>query len=155
LEDKVIDSRPSKDGVSIRRRRECLGCGARFTTYEALERAEVRVVKRDGRRELLDRQKLLNSLTMACEKRPVAFEEIERAVEDILQQLESTQGSEVTSRLLGAHVMEALHRLDPVAYVRYASIYREFQEVGDFIEEIESLGRRVARTPDQAELFGA
>jgi transcriptional repressor NrdR len=72
-----------------------------------------------------------------------------------LQQLESTQGSEVTSRLLGAHVMEALHRLDPVAYVRYASIYREFQEVGDFIEEIESLGRRVARTPDQAELFGA
>jgi transcriptional repressor NrdR len=155
LEDKVIDSRPSKDGVSIRRRRECLGCGARFTTYEALERAEVRVVKRDGRRELLDRQKLLNSLTKACEKRPVAFEEIERAVEDILQQLESTQGSEVTSRLLGAHVMEALHRLDPVAYVRYASIYREFQEVGDFIEEIESLGRRVARTPDQAELFGA
>ena len=155
LEDKVIDSRPSKDGASIRRRRECLGCATRFTTYEALERAELRVVKRDGRRELLDRQKLLNSIAKACEKRPVAFEDLEGAVEEILQELEAAQDREVTSRILGAHVMGALHRLDPVAYVRYASIYREFQEVGDFIEEIESLERRVARTPDQKELFEA
>jgi transcriptional repressor NrdR len=155
IDDKVIDSRLSKDGVSIRRRRECLGCEMRFTTYEVLEHNEMRVVKRDGRRETLDRQKLLTSIVKACEKRPIDLEQMERAVEDILQELESQQDREISSKKLGAHVMSRLHGIDPVAYVRYASVYREFQEVGDFIEEIESLEKRVASTPDQRELFKA
>lgn len=155
IDDKVIDSRLSKDGVSIRRRRECLGCEARFTTYEVLEHNEMRVVKRDGRREPLDRQKLLASIAKACEKRPISMEQMERTVEDILQELESPQDHEIGSKKLGAHVMSRLHALDPVAYVRYASVYREFQEVGDFIEEIESLEKRIARTPNQRELFKA
>jgi len=153
LDDKVIDSRLSKEGTSIRRRRECLGCETRFTTYEVLERNEIRVVKRDGRREALDRRKLLGSIVKACEKRPIALEQLERAVEEILQELESLQEREIGSKQLGAHVMSRLHALDPVAYVRYASVYREFQEVGDFLEEIESLEKRVARSPDQTELF--
>jgi transcriptional repressor NrdR len=151
----VIDSRLSKDGVSIRRRRECLGCETRFTTYEVLEHNEMRVVKRDGRRETLDRQKLLSSIVKACEKRPIDLEQMERAVEDILQELETQQDREISSKKLGAQVMSRLHAIDPVAYVRYASVYREFQEVGDFIDEIESLEKRVARTPDQRELFKA
>ena len=155
LEDKVIDSRLSKDGANIRRRRECLACESRFTTYEALERTELRVIKKDGRHEVLDRLKLLNSISKACEKRPVGLEEMEGAVENILQDLESLQEREVTSKKLGALIMAKLHTLDPVAYVRYASVYRQFQEVGDFIEEIESLGRRVVSTPNQTELFKA
>ena len=153
LDDKVIDSRLSKEGNSIRRRRECLSCETRFTTYEVLERNEIRVIKRDGRRESLDRRKLLASIVKACEKRPIALDQMERSVEEILQELESLQEREIGSKQLGAHVMSRLHMLDPVAYVRYASVYREFQEVGDFLEEIESLERRVALTPDQAELF--
>ena len=153
IDDKVIDSRLSKDGVSIRRRRECLGCETRFTTYEVLEHNEMRVVKRDGRREPLDRKKLLSSIVKACEKRPIGLEQMEHAVEDILQELETQQDREISSKKLGAHVMSRLHTIDPVAYVRYASVYREFQEVGDFIDEIESLEKRVARTPDQRELF--
>lgn len=155
LEDKVIDSRLSKDGANIRRRRECLSCETRFTTYEALERTELRVIKKDGRHEVLDRQKLLNSISKACEKRAVGLEDMEGAVEEILQDLESLQEREVTSKKLGALIMAKLHALDPVAYVRYASVYRQFQEVGDFIDEIESLGRRVVSTPDQKELFKA
>jgi transcriptional repressor NrdR len=115
----------------------------------------MRVVKRDGRREPLDRKKLLSSIVKACEKRPIGLEQMERAVEDILQELETQQDREVSSKKLGAHVMSRLHTIDPVAYVRYASVYREFQEVGDFIDEIESLEKRVARTPDQRELFKA
>jgi transcriptional repressor NrdR len=153
LDDKVIDSRPSKDGVSIRRRRECLGCENRFTTYEALERTEIRVIKRDGRHEILDRQKLLNSIAKACEKRPIGLEQMERSVEDILQELESFDTREISSKRLGALVMVQLHTLDQVAYVRYASVYREFQEIGDFLEEIESLEKRIARSPAQRELF--
>lgn len=153
LDDKVIDSRLSKDGATIRRRRECLDCQSRFTTYEVLERNELRVIKRDGRHELFERNKLLGSIGKACEKRSVTLEAIEHVVEDILQEIENSQEREFSSKHLGALVMARLHALDPVAYVRYASVYRQFQEVGDFIEEIESLGRRVALTPDQAELF--
>jgi transcriptional repressor NrdR len=153
LDDKVIDSRLSKEGTSIRRRRECLLCETRFTTYEVLERNEIRVVKRDGRREALERKKLLGSIAKACEKRPIALEHMERLVEEILQELEALQEREIGSKQLGARVMNRLHALDPVAYVRYASVYREFQEVGDFLEEIESLEKRVAASPDQAELF--
>lgn len=155
LDDKVIDSRLSKDGVSIRRRRECLDCETRFTTYEVLERADLRVVKRDASREAFDRSKLLNSIAKACEKRPVPIDDIERATEDILQELESLPDREITSRHIGALAMNRLHALDHVAYVRYASVYRQFQEVGDFIEEIQSLERRPPPSPDQTELFNA
>jgi len=153
LEDKVNDSRLSKDGGSIRRRRECIGCGARFTTYEQLERLEMRAIKRDGRHEPFDRQKLLGSIAKACEKRPIGIEEMEEAVEQIMMDLESGQEREVSTRVIGAKVMDRLHGLDPVAYVRFASVYRQFQEIGDFIDEIQSFEKRVRRTPDQPEFF--
>lgn len=155
LDDKVIDSRLSREGTSIRRRRECLECEARFTTYEELERVEMRVVKRDGRHEPLDRQKLLSSIVKACEKRPVGLDAIEAAVEEILQALEGGEEREVESRLIGAMVMEKLHGLDAIAYVRYASVYRQFQEIGDFLEEIQSLKRKARRSSAQPELFPA
>jgi len=155
LEDKVIDSRLSKDGGSIRRRRECLACETRYTTYEEIERVELRAIKRDGRHEPFDRHKLQTSIVKACEKRPVALEQIERLVEDILLEFETEQKREIPTRAIGAKVMERLHPLDPIAYVRYASVYRQFQEVGDFIEEIQSLERRAVRAPGQQELFKA
>jgi len=153
LEDKVIDSRLSKDGGSIRRRRECLGCETRYTTYEQLERIEFRAVKRDGRHEPFDRNKLLGSITKACEKRPIGLEEMEDATEAIIHELEVEQEREVPTRVIGAKVMDKLHGLDPVAYVRYASVYRQFQEIGDFIEEIQSFEKRAGRTQAQPELF--
>lgn len=155
LEDKVIDSRLAKDGASIRRRRECLICETRYTTYEELERLELRAIKRDGRHEPLDRQKLLGSIAKACEKRPISLETMEKAVEEILLDLEASQEREIPTRMIGAKVMEKLHAIDPVAYVRFASVYRQFQEIGDFIEEIQSFEKRVGRTPAQPELFKA
>ncbi len=153
LEDKVIDSRLSKDGAAIRRRRECLECEDRYTTYEQLERIELRVVKRDGRLEPLDRHKLFGSIAKACEKRPIGIDEMERSVEEIILDLEAAQEREIPSRVVGAKVMEKLHALDPVAYVRYASVYRQFQEIGDFIDEIQSFEKRAGRSPTQPELF--
>lgn len=153
LEDKVIDSRLSKDGASIRRRRECLKCENRYTTYEEIERLELRAIKRDGRHEPFERHKLLSSITKACEKRPIGIEDMERAVEDIIHELETAQQREIPTRIIGAKVMEKLHAIDPVAYVRYASVYRQFQEIGDFIEEIQSFEKRSGRTPAQPELF--
>lgn len=153
LDDKVIDSRLSKDGTTIRRRRECLQCHFRLTTYESWERMELRVRKRDGRHEPFDRKKLLLSVRKACEKRPVSTEQMEQMVEDVYQELEAAQENEVTSQFLGSLVMNRLHSVDQVAYVRFASVYRKFQEVSEFIEEIESLGRRVPTTDDQPEFF--
>ncbi len=155
LEDKVIDSRLSKDGASIRRRRECLECETRYTTYEEIERIELRAIKRDGRHEAFERGKLLTSLVKACEKRPISIELLERAAEEIMQELEAEQTREISTKLIGAKVMERLHVLDPIAYVRYASVYRQFQEIGDFIEEIQSYEKRTLRTGDQQELFKA
>lgn len=155
LEDKVIDSRLSKEGNSIRRRRECLDCETRFTTYEEIERLELRAIKRDGRHEPFDRHKLLSSFIKACEKRPISIEEIDRGVQEIITELESGNHREVPTKQIGLKVMEKLHGLDPVAYVRYASVYREFQEIGDFIEEIQSFEKRGAKTPAQPELFNA
>jgi transcriptional repressor NrdR len=155
LEDKVIDSRLSKDGASIRRRRECLSCETRYTTYEEIELIEMRAIKRDGRHEPLDRHKLATSLVKACEKRPISVEQIEQAVEEILQDFEAEQKREIPTREIGAMVMEKLHALDPIAYVRYASVYRQFQEIGDFIEEVQSFEKRSARTAAQPELFKA
>ena len=156
LQDKVIDSRLSRDGDSIRRRRECLACETRYTTYEEIERVELRAIKRDGRHEPFDRHKLLTSLVKACEKRPIGMEQIERAVEELLHELESQQKREIPTRLIGAMVMEKLHAIDPIAYVRYASVYRQFQEIGDFIEEIQTYQeKQSSRSSAQPELFQA
>jgi transcriptional repressor NrdR len=155
LDDKVIDSRLSKDGSCIRRRRECLLCETRFTTYEQVERIELRAIKRDGRHEPFDRNKLLGSFVKACEKRSISIETMETCVEEIITDLEGSQQREISTKQIGLKVMEKLHALDPVAYVRYASVYREFQEIGDFIEEIQSLERKGVKTPAQPELFNA
>jgi len=130
-----------------------LECEDRYTTYEQLERIELRVVKRDGRLEPLDRHKLFGSIAKACEKRPIGIDEMERSVEEIILDLEAAQEREIPSRVVGAKVMEKLHALDPVAYVRYASVYRQFQEIGDFIDEIQSFEKRAGRSPTQPELF--
>src|SRR5471030_1769134 len=153
LEDKVIDSRLSKDGRAIRRRRECVGCDHRFTTYEEIERADLRVMKRDGRSEPLSKQKLLSGMIKACEKRPVSVEHIEKAAEEIVLELESEFQREIPSHVIGAKVMDKLHQLDEVAYVRYASVYRHFQDIGEFIHEIQSLERRAKKNTLQPELF--
>jgi len=153
VEDKVIDSRLSKDGTSIRRRRECLACEARFTTYEQIERVELLAVKRDGRREPFDRQKLLGSFIKACEKRPISLEVIETSVNAVISDLEGGQEREIPTKMIGAKVMEKLHSVDPVAYVRFASVYRRFEDIGEFIEEIQSLERRAVVSDDQKELF--
>ena len=153
IDDKVIDSRTGKDGTSIRRRRVCLSCGNRFTTYESIERLDLRVIKRDGRSEAFDPQKILNSFTKACEKRPITREQIERMVDDLHVRLESSGVIDIPSREIGLRVMEKLRALDPVAYVRYASVYREFQEVGDFLEEIQTLERSALLSADHPELF--
>ena len=153
LEDKVIDSRLSKDGASIRRRRECIVCEHRFTTYEEIERADIRVIKRDGRGEPFDRHKLLSGITKACEKRPIGIETLEKAAEDIIHDLEQNHGREIATSLIGAKVMQKLHEIDEVAYVRYASVYRQFQDIGEFIDEIQSLERRIKPNVLQADLF--
>jgi transcriptional repressor NrdR len=153
LKDKVLDSRPSKDGTSVRRRRECMLCGYRYTTYEQIERTELRVVKRDGTRESLNREKLMSGLVKACEKRPVPMDRLDRAVEEILTELHKDHLSEVPSSVIGAKVMDKLHQIDPVAYVRYVSVYRQFEDVGEFIREIQSLARRASRDPFQRRLF--
>ena len=155
LEDKVIDSRPSKDGKSIRRRRECVSCGFRYTTYEQIEQAEIRVLKRDGRSEPFDKSKIVNGMLKACEKRPVTLSMIEASVEDLVSALEASFEREVPSRTVGAKVMEALHSLDEIAYVRYASVYRQFEDLGEFIDEIQQLGTRPKRSVLQTEMFKA
>jgi transcriptional repressor NrdR len=153
LEDKVIDSRAAKAGAAIRRRRECLACQHRFTTYEEIERRDLRVIKRDGRHEPFDRQKLLGGMIKACEKRPVGYDALERAVEEIIQELEQAYDHEVPTNAIGIRVMERLHSMDEVAYIRYASVYRQFQDIGEFINEIESLGRKIKRNALQPDLF--
>jgi len=153
VEDRVIDSRPVSHFTGIRRRRVCLQCEHRFTTYEQIERADLRVIKRDGRSEAFDRQKLYSGITKACEKRPVSLETIDRAVSEIINEIEGRHLSEVPAKDLGARVMEKLHAIDAVAYVRYASVYRQFQDVGEFIDEIQMLERRPFRSRLQPELF--
>jgi transcriptional repressor NrdR len=153
LEDRVIDSRAAKDGASIRRRRECIQCNHRFTTYEEIERVSIRVIKRDGRSEPFERAKLVSGLNKACEKRPISLDAIEQSVEEIFSDLEANHGREVSSSLIGAKVMEKLHALDEVAYVRYASVYRHFADIGEFIDEIQNLGRKVKPSAHQTELF--
>lgn len=134
--DGVIDSRMAKNASSIRRRRECLKCGRRFTTYEYVEMTPLMVAKKDGRREPFDRQKLMNGLLKACEKRPVGIEQIEKLIDDIERRLEKKHEREVNSKEIGELVMKSLHELDEIAYVRFASVYRQFKDVGQFVKEL-------------------
>ena len=138
-ESKVIDSRPAEEGTTIRRRRECLSCGKRFTTYEIIERLPLLVVKRDGRRPSFDRMKLISGMVKACEKRPVAVDEIERIADEIEQELQSSLEREVASDQIGEMVMDRLKALDQVAYVRFASVYRQFKDIKTFLDELNKL----------------
>jgi transcriptional repressor NrdR len=138
-ENKVIDSRISKDGKAIRRRRECLGCNRRFTTYEFVEDILPMVVKKDGRREQFDRMKIRNGVMKACEKRPISMEAMEKIVENVEQACQEFQGEEIPSTVVGEKVMNELKVLDGVAYVRFASVYRQFRDVGEFMSELKDL----------------
>lgn len=138
-ESKVIDSRVSKTGSLIRRRRECESCGRRFTTYEKVEEPAVSIVKKDGRREVFDRKKIATGIRKACEKRPVAAETIEDVVDKIEQWVLWHGEEEVASSAIGEKVMEELHKLDEVAYVRFASVYRSFKDINEFMSELQEL----------------
>ena len=138
-ESKVIDSRPAEEGSTIRRRRECLSCGKRFTTYEIMERLPLLVVKKDGRRQSFDRVKLLNGMVRACEQRPVPMAELEAIVDDIEQELQNSLEREVSSVKIGEMVMDRLKNLDEVAYVRFASVYRQFKDINTFMDELNKL----------------
>lgn len=138
-DDRVVDSRESRDGATIRRRRECLSCGRRFTSYEQIEAIPYLVVKVDGRREEFNRQKLLTGLLKASEKRPIPARRQEEIVEHIEQQLHHREEREISTSEIGSIVMGRLRDLDPVAYVRFASVYRRFEDIGSFVEEIQSL----------------
>ncbi len=138
-EDKVVDSRASAEGSAIRRRRECLSCGKRFTTYEHVEEERLMVIKKDGRREPFDRNKLLGGLLKACEKRPISMDQIENLVDEIERDISRQAEREVPSRQIGERVMQRLHELDPIAYVRFASVYREFKDAEQFMRELNDL----------------
>ncbi len=139
LEDKVIDSRLSQDGNTTRRRRECLQCGKRFTTYERVEETLPLVIKKDGARESFDRTKILSGIMKACEKRPVSMEEIEKAVDRLEMKFLDSGEREIPSSVVGESVMEELKKLDEVAYVRFASVYREFRDINEFMKELKDL----------------
>ena len=136
---KVIDSRHTEDGHAIRRRRECVSCGKRFTTYEKIEQMILMVIKKDGSREAFDRNKIMNGIIKACEKRPVPMAEIEKVVDEIERGLNNMMEKEVESTFIGELIMESLRKLDEVAYVRFASVYRQFTDVNTFVAEIEKL----------------
>jgi transcriptional repressor NrdR len=153
MNDRVIDSRAIQDGERIRRRRQCVACSTRYTTYEEMEQIELRVLKRNGRLEPFHRYKILTSLSKACEKRPIKLDVLERIVDEVVTEIGAETGREVPSRLIGLRAMEKLQAIDPVAYVRYASIYRQFQEAGEFVDEVEQMKHRSPRRADQPELF--
>ena len=138
-ESKVIDSRPTDEGTRIRRRRECLECNRRFTTYEIVESLPIVVVKKDSSRELFDRDKLFNGMLRACQKRPVSLQELERAVDEIEAQLQNSLEREIPAARIGECAMEKLRDLDEIAYIRFASVYRQFKDIGSFHEEIQKL----------------
>ena len=139
LESKVIDSRPAEEGATIRRRRECLACGKRFTTYEIMERLPLIVVKRDGSRQTFDKIKIMNGMLRACEKRPVSVEALEKITDEIEQELQNSLEREVSTTEIGEMVMTRLKDIDEVAYVRFASVYRQFKDVNTFLEELQKL----------------
>ena len=138
-ESKVIDSRPAEEGASIRRRRECLSCAKRFTTYETVESLPMVVVKKDGSRQSFDRQKVLGGMLRACEKRPVPLAELEKIAEEIEQDLQNSMEREISTEAIGEKVMERLRTVDQVAYVRFASVYRQFKDIDTFMAELNKL----------------
>ena len=138
-ESKVIDSRPAEENISIRRRRECLSCTKRFTTYEKVESFPMMVVKKDGSRQTFDRRKVLSGMIRACEKRPVSAAELEKIVGEIEQDIQNSMEREITTRAIGERVMERLRMVDQVAYVRFASVYREFKDIDTFMTELHKL----------------
>ena len=139
LENKVIDARLSKDGCVIRRRRDCDECGRRFTTYERIEEILPMVIKKDGRREVFDRGKVLSGLKRACEKRPVSVEDLEKIVDKMEQSLQESGDKEIPTSNIGERIMKELHELDEVAYVRFASVYRQFKDINQFMDELKDL----------------
>lgn len=146
-DDKVIDSRAVKDGSGVRRRRECTSCGHRFTTYEGIIQSELRVIKRNGLPEDFDRDKLFHGISNACYKRPISSDEILRAVDEITVELQNRYDRDVPSSEIGALAMDRLRRMDQVAYVRFASVYRKFKDVEEFIDEIRALGENTGAKP--------
>ncbi len=142
LEDRVVDSREAQEGQVTRRRRECLGCKGRFTTYERIEEVLPQVVKKDGRREAFDRRKILEGVVTACEKRPVSAEQIEALVAGVEREVTDLGEREIPTSAIGESVMRRLRSLDEVAYVRFASVYRAFRDVGEFMAELERLARK-------------
>ena len=144
LEDKVVDSREAQDGQATRRRRECLGCARRFTTYERIEDVLPQVVKKDGRREAFDRAKIVDGVATACQKRPVSAEQIEALVSEVEREVQEMGEREIRTSAIGEAVMQRLRKLDEVAYVRFASVYRAFRDVGEFMSELETLARKGA-----------
>lgn len=144
---RVVDSRPADEGNSIRRRRECLRCLKRFTTYETIERMTLSIMKRDGSRQVYDRKKLREGLLKACEKRPVALEQIEQIVDRIEQKIFSSPSDEVSSQMIGELVMEQLRKVDEIAYVRFASVYRQFKDINTFVAELNSMLTEKTETP--------
>ena len=139
IEDKVVDSREAKDGDSIRRRRECLECGRRFTSYERIDEIPYMVVKKDGKRESLDRNKVLAGLMRACEKRPISMTQLESIVDEIEKEIQDSSDREMPTSDIGKIIMRRLKALDKVAYVRFASVYRSFRDVGEFMSELKDL----------------
>ncbi len=139
IDNKVIDSRPGKDGDAIRRRRECVVCGRRFTTYEHIEEMPVMIIKKDGRREVFNSEKVRSGLKRACEKRNISINVLEQFIDDLEHDLKETGEKEIPSSIIGEKIMAKLHEIDDVAYVRFASVYREFKDVNDFVSELKSL----------------
>ena len=139
IESKVIDSRPTDDNTAIRRRRECLSCAQRFTTYEKVETIPLIVVKKNGNRESFDRNKLMNGIIKSCEKRPVSIEQIEHMVNDIESEIQKIAKKEVSSTAIGEEIMKRLKDVDEVAYVRFASVYRQFKDVNSFMDELKTM----------------
>lgn len=142
LDSKVVDSRPTEEGASIRRRRECIACGRRFTTYEQIEMVPMTVKKKSGGIDVFDRNKILKGLIKSCEKRPVSLESMEAVVDDIEATLQSKMVKQITSDEIGEMILERLKDLDEVAYVRFASVYRRFQDIDSFLKELEELKKR-------------
>jgi transcriptional repressor NrdR len=138
-ETKVLDSRPAEEGKAIRRRRECENCRERFTTYERVEEIPLLVIKKDGSREVFDKRKILSGILKACEKRPISMEELESIVSRVEQKIKNTMEKEITSSLIGEYVMEELRNIDEVAYVRFASVYRQFKDINKFMQELQKL----------------
>ena len=139
LENKVIDSRMAKEGNTVRRRRQCLECDTRFTTYERVERLPLVLIKKDNRREPFDREKILMGMQRACEKRDISIHTLERFIDELERELQELGEREVSSSIVGERVMRKLHELDDVAYVRFASVYREFKDINDFMSELKDL----------------